>query len=221
MNNNGQIYLKRAFRLAELLVAAALLAVLVELLLVHLDRPPASPDVILIKRTKLVAVPAPAPIAPPTNAMPMQVAAKPAKAAQPVPVVQAPRRDVGGERMGTSGNSTTINFVSLLQFRHVRARFGQPANDDGPAPTPSTFSPKQNFPFVVIGPSGITVPGTNQTASQTNTVLNATSSVVSTNKTGGSISNLAAANKNLPAQLKPAALSSASPADGTIRLAIP
>ena len=48
MNNNGQIYLKRAFRLAELLVAAALLAVLVELLLVHLDRPPASPDVILI-----------------------------------------------------------------------------------------------------------------------------------------------------------------------------
>ena len=43
MNSNWQLYLKRAFRLAELLVALALLAVLVELLLVYLDRPSAGP----------------------------------------------------------------------------------------------------------------------------------------------------------------------------------
>ena len=220
MNFNWQIHLKRAFRLAELMVAGALLAVLVELVLVHLDRPPAVPDVILIKRTKLGEAPAPTPAKLPTKAMPMQIAAKPVAPEQRPPVVQAPMfRNIAGEP-GTSGD-TTINFVSLLGFRHLRARFTQSVDEPGPTRTQANFSPNQRIASAAVGSSGKIILGTNQSIAQSNTVSGATNSVASANRTGGSISNLAATNNNSPAQLKPPTLSSASPAAGNIRLAIP
>lgn len=221
MNSNWQLYLKRAFRLAELLVAFALLAVLVELLLVHLDQPTAGPDVRLIKRTKLVETPAQNPMTPPAKAMVMQVAAKPVKPASSQPVAQAPAvRNDGGAVTGSSV-TTTINFVSLLQFCHLRARFRQTGNDDHSAQTQATSLPNQNFPFVVIGPSGISVPGTTQINAETNSVLSATNSVASTNATNGSLPTLAAAKDERPEKLKPAAPPSSPPAFGSIRLALP
>ncbi len=222
MNRNWQLYLKRAFRLAELLVAFALLAVLVELLLVHLDQPTAGPDVRLIKRTKLVEVPAQTPMTPPTKAMPMQLAAKPVKPALPPPVGQAPvDRNAGAEPAGTSVNNTTINFVSLLQFRHLRARFGQPVEDNRSVQTQTIFSPNQITPIAAIGSFGKIVTGTNQTTAQTNSVSGATNSVVSTNTTGGSVPTLVAANNDRPTKPNPSTPPSLPPASGSIRLALP
>ena len=218
MNPNWQLILKRAFRLAELLVAFALLAVLMELLLVHLDRLPADPDVILIKRTKLVEVPAPTPLTPPAKgkAMPMEVAAKPGRPGPPPPTAPSSTAgNVGAEPMGTGVNNTTINFVSLLRFHHLRARFGQPTKDEQRAPqSAANFFPNQSAPFAALGARGKIKLEPNQGTAPTNSFPGATNSVVSTNSAGGFIPPLTAATRNRPASLNP-------PATGIVRLALP